>query len=89
MSTTYTVTTDKALFRQILREVFQERELLTMMSVIVSYNEAIKAVPEDAPCATIDYYALCKDAEDDGIDPSTIKTLLERLSITRFEEMVM
>ena len=88
MTSSYKVTTDKALFRQILREVFQERELLTMMSVIVSYNEAIKAVPDDALYATIDYYELCKDAEDDGIDPSAIKTLLERLSVSRFEEVM-
>lgn len=87
MTSYYTVTTDKTLFREILLDVFQGRELLTMMSIIVAYNEAIKAVPDNVFYTTIDYYKLCKDAEDDGIDPSAIKTLLQRLSVTRFEEM--
>lgn len=81
MASTYNVTTDKNVFRQTLLGVFQGRELLTIMSVIVCYNEAIKAVSEDARYTTIDYYELCKDAKNDNIDPSAIRTLLERLSV--------
>ena len=83
MASTYNVTTDKNVFRKTLFEVFQGRQLLTMMSIIVCYNEAIEAVSDDALYAPIDYHELCKNAEDDCIDPSAIKTLLERLSVTR------
>jgi hypothetical protein len=83
MMTTYTVTTDKSVFRKTLLEVFPERELLTMMSIIVCYSDARKAVSEDAFCTTIDYYELCKNAKDDGIEPAAIKNLLERLSVAR------
>jgi hypothetical protein len=81
MASTYNVTTNKAIFRQTLLDVFQGRELLTMMSIVVAYNTAITEVSQNAPYATIDYYQLCKEAEDDGIQPSAIKTLLERLSV--------
>lgn len=87
MSSTYQVTTDKALFRTTLLDVFKGRELLTMMSIIVAYNKAISDVPENALYAPIDYYQLCKEAEDDGICSKKIKTLLERLEIERFEEI--
>ena len=80
-ASTYNITTDKAVFRNTLAQVFFGREILTMMSVIVAYNEAISKVDPTATYAPIDYYEVCKDAEDDGISPTAIKTLLERLSV--------
>lgn len=69
MASTYNVTTDTA-------------RGLSGASALDD-DEAIEAVSDDALYAPIDYYELCKNAEDDGIDPSAIKTLLERLSVTR------
>ncbi len=82
MCSTYNVSMDIPLFRRIILEVFGRRELLTIMSVIVCYNEAHKeASNKGLLYATINYHALCKEAEDDGIDRDTIKTVLEKLSV--------
>ena len=53
---TYTVTTDKAVFCIVLRKLFQERELSTLMSIICCYSEAVEEVPENALYTKIDYY---------------------------------
>lgn len=78
--TTYTVTTDKAVFWIVLRKLFQERELSTLMSIICYYSEAVEEAPENALYTKIDYYKMCKEAQDDGIDNFEIETLLENLS---------
>lgn len=78
----YCVTLDTERFRTAFRQTFSPREILTLMTVVVGYNEArTKALEENAPHATINFESLCADAAHENVSPKQIQLLLTLLSV--------
>lgn len=75
----YRVTTDKARFRTVFDQVFAGRQVLTVMSVLVHYNEARKKTTTDS-YMMINYDELCEAAAADNVTPEEIKDFLTKLA---------